>query len=148
MLILSDALREHVVAHAREHHPVEACGILAGPAGGQRPTRLIRMRNTLESELAYQFDLAEQIAAYREMDRRGEDPIAIYHSHTRTPPIPSGTDTRFARDLDALYLIVSTASTEPELRAWQLTPHVDPALPQWTERLIEMTPSPTAARRT
>lgn len=122
MLILSSALIDEMVAHAREQHPIEACGVIAGPSGSDRPTRLIRMRNALESPAAYQFDAAQQLALYRQMDARGEDPIVIYHSHTDSPPHPSGTDTRFALDRDACYAIVSTADPgQPQIRAWRLT---------------------------
>lgn len=121
MLVLTKTLLDEVIAHAREQHPIEACGVIAGPAGTHRPERLIRMRNTLGSDVAYQFDPAEQIALFREMDQRGEDPIVIYHSHTASAPIPSGTDTRTAHYPDAHYLIVSTADpASPVLRAWRL----------------------------
>ena len=122
MLILSSSLVGEMIAHAREQHPVEACGIIAGPAGGDRPTRLLRMRNALESATAFQFDPTEQMAAYRQMDARGEDPIVIYHSHTASPPYPSGTDTRLAADRDAYYAIISTADPErTEVTFWRLT---------------------------
>ena len=40
--------REHVeamIAHAREDHPDEACGVIVGPEGSDVPTRLVRMIN-------------------------------------------------------------------------------------------------------
>jgi [CysO sulfur-carrier protein]-S-L-cysteine hydrolase len=125
VLTLTAALVDEMIAHAREQHPVEACGIIAGPTGSDRPTRLIRMRNALASPLAYQFDPIEQLAAYRQMDARSEDPIVICHSHTASPAHPSGTDTRLAADRDACYAIISTADlAQPEIRAWRLAgPH-------------------------
>ena len=33
------------MAHAREEHPHEACGMIAGAEGGERPERFIRMLN-------------------------------------------------------------------------------------------------------
>jgi proteasome lid subunit RPN8/RPN11 len=121
MLILADTLREQVIAHARDAYPEEACGILAGSAGGDRPTRLVRMRNILSSAVAYQFDAAEWLALNRQMDARGEDPLVIYHSHTASDPAPSGDDLRFATDPDPLYLIVSLKDrAAPTLRAWRI----------------------------
>lgn len=120
MLILGSALIDEMIAHAREHHPIEACGIIAGTPGTDRPTRLIRMRNVLESPVAYQFDPAEQMAVFRQMDERGEDPIVIYHSHTASRAYPSGTDTRFALECNAHYMIVSTAMERVEVRSWHL----------------------------
>jgi [CysO sulfur-carrier protein]-S-L-cysteine hydrolase len=131
VLTLTAALVDEMIAHAREQHPIEACGVIAGPAASDRPTRLLRMRNTLESTTAFQFDPTEQMAAYRQMDARGEDPIVIYHSHTASPAYPSGTDTRLALNRDACYAIISTADPEqPEIRFWRLTgPDVFP----WSE---------------
>jgi len=131
MLILSSALIDEMIAHAREQHPIEACGIIAGPAGSDRPTRLVRMRNILDSAVAYQFDAAEWLALNRQMDARGEDPLVFYHSHTASPAAPSRTDTQCALDPDtrrplhpdAHHVIVSTADPgRPMVRSWRLTP--------------------------
>jgi len=120
MLILSSALIDEMIAHAREQHPIEACGIIAGSAGSDRPTRLLRMRNALDSAAAFQFDPIDQMAAYRQMDARGEDPLVFYHSHTASPPHPSGTDTRFALDRDACYAIISTSDPQrTEVAFWR-----------------------------
>jgi proteasome lid subunit RPN8/RPN11 len=121
MLILADTLREQVIAHARDACPEEACGILAGPAAGDRPTRLVRMRNILSSAVAYQFDAAEWLALNRQMDARGEDPLVFYHSHTSTEARPSAIDVARATEPDALYLIVSLKDrAAPVLRAWRI----------------------------
>jgi [CysO sulfur-carrier protein]-S-L-cysteine hydrolase len=53
---------------------------------------------------------------------------AIYHSHTRSDPIPSETDINLARlgDTDApafpgtLYLIVGVKGPEDDLRLWSI----------------------------
>jgi proteasome lid subunit RPN8/RPN11 len=37
MLTIPRALYDKVVAHARADHPDEACGVIAGPAGSDRP---------------------------------------------------------------------------------------------------------------
>lgn len=122
MLILTAALHQGLVDHALEQHPIEACGILTGPQGTDRPTRLIRICNILGSETAYQFDPTEQVAAFAEMDERGEDPIVIYHSHIATDAVPSGTDTKCATYPDAHYVIISTAIPDayPVVRSWRL----------------------------
>ena len=38
-------LVDAMVAHARADHPDEACGVLAGPEGADRPQRHIAMLN-------------------------------------------------------------------------------------------------------
>ena len=39
MLTLSRATYDGIVAHAKRDHPDEACGIVAGPEGSDRPER-------------------------------------------------------------------------------------------------------------
>jgi [CysO sulfur-carrier protein]-S-L-cysteine hydrolase len=45
VLVIRADLVEEVMAHAREEHPHEACGMIAGAEGGERPERFIRMLN-------------------------------------------------------------------------------------------------------
>ena len=55
--------REHVdamIAHAREDHPDEACGVIVGPEGSDVPTRLVRMINADRSPTFFRFDPQEQ----------------------------------------------------------------------------------------
>ena len=80
------------MAHARADHPDEACGVVAGPAGSDRPERFIPMLNAARSPTFYEFDSAEQLRLCREMDDRDEEPVVIYHSHTATEAYPSRTD--------------------------------------------------------
>ena len=60
MLTISRALHDKIVAHARADHPDEACGVIAGPAGSDRPERFIAMTNAERSPTFYRFDSAEQ----------------------------------------------------------------------------------------
>jgi len=45
VLVIRADLVEHIMAHAREEHPHEACGMIAGAEGDERPERFIRMLN-------------------------------------------------------------------------------------------------------
>src|SRR5215470_1695466 len=108
MLTISAALRARIVAHARADHPDEACGVIAGPAGTDRPERFIPMDNAERSPTFYRFDSMEQLRVWREMDDRDEEPVVIYHSHTATQAYPSRTDISYAMEPTAHYLLVST----------------------------------------
>src|SRR5512135_391342 len=110
MLTLDQATYDKIVAHARHDHPDEACGIVAGPAGSDRPVRHVAMTNAERSPTFYRFDSVEQLRVWREMDGRGEAPLVIYHSHTATDAYPSRTDVAYALEPDAHYLLVSTAN--------------------------------------
>jgi [CysO sulfur-carrier protein]-S-L-cysteine hydrolase len=122
MLTLDPALHAKIVAHARADHPDEACGIIAGPAGSDRPERFIPMLNAERSPTFYRFDSTEQFRVWREMDERGEEPIVIYHSHTATEAYPSRTDISYASEPDAHYVLVSTRDPEQtEFRSFRIT---------------------------
>src|SRR5689334_23131620 len=82
MLTITEALFDQIVAHARQDHPDEACGVVAGPAGTGRPERFIPMLNAARSPTFYEFDSGDLLKLYREMDDRDEEPVVIYHSHT------------------------------------------------------------------
>jgi [CysO sulfur-carrier protein]-S-L-cysteine hydrolase len=114
MLTISPELQAKIVAHARADHPDEACGVIAGPAGGDRPERFIPMLNAERSPTFYRFDSMEQLRVWREMDDRDEEPVVIYHSHTATEAYPSRTDVSYASEPGAHYVLVSTREPDTE----------------------------------
>ena len=121
MLTISQALRAKIIAHARADHPDEACGVIAGPAGSDRPARFIPMANAERSPTFYQFDSMEQLGVWREMDDRDEEPVVIYHSHTATEAYPSRTDIAYASEPGAHYVLVSTREPDQaEFRSFRI----------------------------
>ena len=121
MLTITRALYDKIVAHARADHPDEACGVLAGPAGSDRPERFIAMTNAARSPTFYEFDSTEQFRVWREMDDNDEEPVVIYHSHTATEAYPSRTDTDLASEPGAHYVLVSTREEhQTEFRSYRI----------------------------
>ncbi|MEV4613991.1 M67 family metallopeptidase [Kitasatospora sp. NPDC049258] len=114
MLTITRELRDAIVAHARADHPDEACGVVAGPAGSDRPERFVPMLNAARSPTFYEFDSGDLFKLYREMDDRDEEPVVIYHSHTATEGYPSRTDVSYASEPGAHYVLVSTADGNGE----------------------------------
>ncbi|MCX2185667.1 M67 family metallopeptidase [Streptomyces sp. SKN60] len=112
MLTITRALYDQIVEHARADHPDEACGVVAGPAGSGRPERFIPMLNAARSPTFYEFDSADLLKLYREMDDRDEEPVIVYHSHTATEAYPSRTDISYANEPQAHYVLVSTADAD------------------------------------
>ena len=108
MLKIDQPAYDAIVAHAKRDHPVEACGIVAGPAGSDRPERFVEMVNAAGSPTFYEYDSTDLFALYKEMDRRDEEPVVIYHSHTATEAYPSVTDINLAAEPGAHYVLVST----------------------------------------
>jgi proteasome lid subunit RPN8/RPN11 len=108
VLRIRQATYDEIVAHARRDHPDEACGVVAGPEGSDDPVRFIPMLNAARSPTFYEFDSADLLTLYREMDDRDEEPVVIYHSHTATEAYPSRTDINLALEPNAHYVLVST----------------------------------------
>lgn len=125
---LPRALYEEILAHARDGLPNEACGVIAGDAGS--PVQVYPMRNAERSPVVYRFDSREQLEVTREIEEKGWDLLAFFHSHTHTEAYPSATDRAHAHWRDpitgeeaaafpgTLYLILSLAEEEPVLRAF------------------------------
>lgn len=121
MLTIRGDLVDAMVEHARADHPDEACGIIAGPEGSDRPERHIAMLNAERSPTFYRFDSGEQLKVWRAMDEADEVPVVIYHSHTATEAYPSRTDISYASEPDAHYVLVSTRDPEVhELRSYRI----------------------------
>ena len=121
MLSIDRAARDAIVAHARRDHPDEACGIVAGPAGSDRPVRYIPMLNAARSPTFYEFDSYDLLQLYKELDANDEEPVVIYHSHTATDAYPSRTDISYASEPNAHYVLVSTrAPDQTEFRSFRI----------------------------
>jgi [CysO sulfur-carrier protein]-S-L-cysteine hydrolase len=122
VLVIPRSIVDEVVAHARRDHPDEACGVVAGPAGSDRPERLLRMTNAAGSPTSfYEFDPTDLLHLYRDMEARDEEPVVIYHSHTATEAYPSRTDVSYANEPGAHYLLVSTRDPATvELRSFRI----------------------------
>ena len=108
MLEIDQATHDALVAHAKRDHPDEACGVVAGPEGSDRPERFIAMVNAARSPTFYEFDPVDLLMLYKEMDARDEEPVIVYHSHTATEAYPSRTDIRLASEPNAHYVLLST----------------------------------------
>jgi proteasome lid subunit RPN8/RPN11 len=144
VLTIDAAILDAIVAHARRDHPDEACGIVAGPAGSDTPTRHIPMENAERSTTFYRFDSMEQLRVWRQMDDRDEVPVVIYHSHTATEAYPSRTDTSLAAVPDAHYLLVSTRDPEStEIRSYRI---VDSAVTEEPVEVVNASVDPYAVQ--
>ena len=110
---------EELLAHAREDAPNECCGLIGGRDGVAQT--VYRARNAEASPLRYNLDPQDQFRIMTEMEEKGEELSAIYHSHTASPAYPSQTDINLAAYPDALYLIVSLAEGEKDLRGFEIT---------------------------
>jgi [CysO sulfur-carrier protein]-S-L-cysteine hydrolase len=121
VLTIDRATHDAIVAHARRDHPDEACGVVAGPEGSDRPARFVPMLNAARSPTFYEFDSADLLALYKQMDEAGEEPVVVYHSHTATEAYPSRTDISYASEPNAHYVLVSTREpVDTEFRSYRI----------------------------
>jgi [CysO sulfur-carrier protein]-S-L-cysteine hydrolase len=127
------AIFDELIAHAREEVPNEACGLIGGV--DDRARTVYRARNAEASPLRYNLDPKDQFRIMSEIEERGEELAAIYHSHTASPAYPSQTDINLALmerrengevvGLEPLfpgvvYLIASLAEDEVPLRGFRI----------------------------
>jgi proteasome lid subunit RPN8/RPN11 len=145
VLTIDAGILEAIVAHARRDHPDEACGVVAGRVGSDRPERLVEMQNVERSSTFYRFDSMEQLRVWREMDDRDEEPVVIYHSHTATEAYPSRTDISYAGEPGAHYLLVSTRSPQlTEVRSYSI---VDGTVTEEPVRVVNAAVDPHAVQK-
>jgi proteasome lid subunit RPN8/RPN11 len=102
-------MREHVEACA----PQEGCGLLAGL--GETVQRVFLIANQAKSPTRFHMDAAEQLQAFRIIEKNNMDLLAIFHSHPAAPPAgfagwaaPSPTDVA-----EAAYPVVQIIWSRP-----------------------------------
>src|SRR5580765_3195540 len=113
------AALDAIVAHAREAAPAECCGLLLGHDA--ELTEAVRTRNVAGRDRSrFVIDPKDHIDGRRDARRRGLDVVGFYHSHPKSPAIPSETDRAEASYPDHLYLIVSLAGDPPDVALFRL----------------------------
>lgn len=113
-------LLDQIVAHALEDRPNECCGMVSGSGG--EATEVFRAQNALASPYSFDMEPNDQFRIYTTIEDRGEEILAIYHSHTKSPAEPSQSDRNNARSWpDQAWLICSLADpVEPVVRGWDM----------------------------
>jgi proteasome lid subunit RPN8/RPN11 len=119
MLTLQRSHRDQIYVHAHATDPAECCGLIGG-AKDERASNTYPLRNVAANpEIGYEAAPEDLFAAQRLMRERGEELLAIYHSHPRSlEPTPSETDIRLAYYPQAVYLIIGLGGSQPVMRAF------------------------------
>ena len=120
-LCLTQAAYDEIVAHARAGKPQEVCGILRGR--GPQAFQVVRGRN-VASDPVKDYTVDPQ-TLLRQFDfEKGDEMVAIYHSHPATAAYPSASDAWNAHYPDCAYLICSLEDdAAPLVRAFRLIAH-------------------------
>ncbi len=121
VISLQQAHVNELLDHARVEAPRECCGMIGGL--NARSQTVYPLRNVAATPLVtYEASPEDLFAAQRSMRARGEQLLAIYHSHPRSAdPKPSATDVRLAYYPSAVYLIVGLGGEQPELGAFRIS---------------------------
>jgi proteasome lid subunit RPN8/RPN11 len=100
-------------------YPLEGCGLMAGRVGSVQ--RIYPVANRLASSYAFEMEPEEQLHAMLDLEERGLDLVAIYHSHPLGPAGPSATDVAKAFYPEAAQVIVSLRDREhPTVRVFSI----------------------------
>lgn len=118
VLEIARAVLDDIVRHAREALPDECCGLLLG--NGTEIDEAVRTPNLKASPSAYLIDPAAHFATLRRVRAEGRHILGAYHSHTRSPAIPSASDMRESHYPEFVHLIVSLAGEGPDVRAYYI----------------------------
>src|SRR6266850_3496933 len=122
MLKLIRQQLDQIIAQAREAHPRECCGLLGG--NDETTALSVYPLNNIapDPKVSYEAAPEDLFTAQRQMRERGEQLLAIYHSHPRSAePLPSTTDVRLAYYPAALYLIIGLGAAAPVMRAFHVS---------------------------
>lgn len=109
---------DEMVAHARDDLPNECCGVVSSTDDVAQTVH--RAINAAASPLRYEIDSKDFLRIYNLIDDADQEVGAIYHSHTRSAAYPSQTDINLALWPDALYIIVSLAADDPDVKAFSI----------------------------
>lgn len=121
MLTITRRQFDDIISHVRDAAPHECCGLIGGSTNGHAQTIYPAKNVAAEPLVTYEAAAEDLFAAQRAMRARGEQLLAIYHSHPRASnPEPSPTDVRLAYYPSAVYLIAGLANDEPCLRAFRI----------------------------
>ncbi|HEX6128156.1 MAG TPA: M67 family metallopeptidase [Candidatus Limnocylindria bacterium] len=123
-MVLPRAVAEEMLAHARAELPNEACGMLSGSVARGTVTTFHPARNAHVSPRRFSLDPRDQVRITYAVEDAGEEVVAIFHSHTGSPAVPSAADRREATYPEAFHVIASLVqpdgSAERWLRAWRV----------------------------
>ena len=116
-MILPRAVRDDVIAHARETAPAECCGVLIGTSA--EIVAAVRAANLADSPSRYLIDPKDHIEVRRKARARGLDVVGFYHSHPHSDARPSTTDLVEATYENHFYLIVGLSDEAADVRLYR-----------------------------
>lgn len=118
-LWLPRRLALRILHQAQDSPEREICGLVG--ADGVEPAAVYPVANiAADPSTVFEMDAKGLVAAMKAMREKGERLWAVYHSHPRSPGVPSARDLAETGYPGALHLIVSLDTKGVlQLRAWE-----------------------------
>lgn len=111
------AVFDAIVDHAHAASPAECCGVLLGSDG--RIAAAVPTVNRSHDPNRFIVDPQGHMDARREARRLGIEVVGFYHSHVRSSARPSDRDLAEASYPGHLYVIVSLATEDADMRVFR-----------------------------
>ena len=105
VLSIPNEIYDQMINHAKSIAPIESCGYLGGKE--DKISTFYQMTNTDNSPEHFTFDPKEQFQVVKQARNKGEDLLAVYHSHPASPARLSAEDIKLFNDPNPVYIIVS-----------------------------------------
>jgi proteasome lid subunit RPN8/RPN11 len=112
-VVVPDAVRQALAAHARDESPNEACGVVVLRDGVAE--RYVAGRNAAASPYRFELDVAPETWF---LEDEGYE-LAVFHSHLSSPPRPSRTDVENVGLWAGRPYLIYTVRTD-ELAGWRI----------------------------
>ena len=112
-MVVPDAVRQALAAHARDESPNEACGVVVVRDGVAE--RYVAGRNAAASPYRFELDVAPETWF---LEDEGYE-LAVFHSHLSSPPRPSRTDVENVGLWAGRPYLIYTVRTD-ELAGWRI----------------------------
>jgi proteasome lid subunit RPN8/RPN11 len=109
-----------MVGHCYDGLPLEACGLIGGDPARAKASLCYPTGNAAASARLYIVDPLEHLRADRDAEKRGQEIIGVFHSHTHTDAYPSPTDVAQAPDPGWHYVLVSLRDLAPVVRSYRI----------------------------
>ena len=112
-MVVPDAVRQALAAHAHDESPNEACGVVVLREGVAE--RYVAGRNAAASPYRFELDVPPETWF---LEDEGYE-LAVFHSHLSSPPRPSRTDVENVGLWAGRPYLIYTVRTD-ELAGWRI----------------------------
>lgn len=119
---IEQSLLQTVIDHALRDAPNECCGMIAVRDGVAE--KVYELENATPSPLRFEIDPKVLRETYLEIDDSGAD-MCIYHSHTRSAPVPSQTDVNFGVNWPGVEWLIVGTKGDVTVQSWLITPQAE-----------------------